>query len=163
MTSGDYPGETPADMQALISRISKVSMAYLNWQSSFYTKRRSFQPPTDFYPTIDPVVQYHTVHYAAFMLRTAMFANLAGGSPAVTMRLIKASYNYLQCQYIEEGAMKGSFFKSQPTFMHDGETYREGFGFWENEALQALAQLKLHREQLKYPRCAYFIKNECPI
>ncbi|NEP62324.1 MAG: hypothetical protein F6K31_36235, partial [Symploca sp. SIO2G7] len=159
LSSGQYPGLAPTNLADLVTKAGKASMQFAYWLSRFYVNRRNFQPPTDFKQTIDPEVNYHTPHFAAFALRAALYCNLAGGDPATTLRLIKASYDYLRCEYIDSGLMAGSFFKSQPTFTHNGLSYKEGFGFWMSEISQSIAELKIHKDALRYPKCVYFIKK----
>lgn len=155
----EYPGGDPPNRNELIELCKKIVMDYLNWQSSFYVKRKSLRPPSNFPQSVDPYVAYPTTHYAAFMLRGAIYANIAGGNSAVTMRLIKASYDFLDMQYIRSSAMQGAFFAEQPTFTANGIVFNEAFGFHQSEAIEALAILKQKAHLLNYPRCVYFIRK----
>ncbi|NES80791.1 MAG: phage tail protein [Moorea sp. SIO2B7] len=159
LASGQYPRAAPSNIRSLTERAGLVSMRFAQWLSKLYSTRRSFQPPSDFPEFTDPEVNYHTPHFAAFALRASIYCNLAGGNPAVTLRLIKASYDYLVSQYIDSGSMKGSFAASQPTFQANGIEYREFFGFWEAEIIEAIALLKQSKNLFNYPKCVYFIKT----
>lgn len=169
MVIGEYPNDIllPPDFEQLKAQAKKVTMGFVNWLSGFYLRRVSFKPPTDFKAVIDPEVNYHTVHFAAIALRMFIYANLAdttGKNAAVTLRGIKASYNYLICQYISDpnDLMQGSFFKSQPSFVFNGLDLNEGFGFHQSEVIEALALLKEKQHLLRIPECCIFLKTVCP-
>lgn len=169
MEIGEYPSDIPlpSDFQELKEQAKKITMAFVNWLSGFYLRRVSFKPPTDFYAKVDPQVNYHTVHFAAIALRMFIYANLAdttGRNAAVTLRGIKASYDYLICQYVEDtnDLMHGSYSKSQPEFIFSSLQLNEMFGFWECEALESIALLKEKRNSLRIPNCAIFLKAICP-
>jgi phage-related protein len=157
MVNGEYPGAAPANLGSLILKAEKCTMQSLSWASSFYTRRRSFQPATDFRAIVDPEVNYNEPHAASFIGRAALCANLAGGNTAITLRLIKASIDFLRSQYVTTGTMQGSFTAGQPTFMSGGQEYRENFGFWVAEEKEFLALLKINKGLIKYPKCVYFI------
>lgn len=162
LKTGQY-SSPPPDIADLTDRAGKIASAFFNWLASFYLRRKSFQPPTDFYPQIDPVVNYRTIHFAAIALRGFIYCNLAGGIPSVTLRGIKASYDFLRCEYINDGGlMDGSFFKNQPNFVYQGMVLKEGFGFWMAEAIEAIALLKMQKNNLKFPNCCIFLKDICP-
>jgi hypothetical protein len=158
LVTGDYASTPPSDKDELIAKSQKITMQFLWWVSSFYTKRNSIQPPTNFKPKVDPEVNYHEPHAAAFMLRTAIYANLAGGDAATTIRVIKASIDYLKSQRITTGAMLGSFAAGQPAFTTGGTNYREYYGFWHVEIIEALALLHTKKALLNYPDCMYLIR-----
>lgn len=166
MEYGEYPTDNlPSDFQQLKEQARKISMAFGGWLSSFYIRRRSFLPPTDFYPVVDPQANYKTIHFAAIGLRLFIYLNLAGKgkNAAMSLRGIKAHYDFLKCEYINDGGlMDGSFFKGQPNYVYNGQTLKEGFGFWMGEAIEAIALLKQKKDLLYYPNCCFFIKNNCP-
>jgi hypothetical protein len=162
MRSGQY-ASPPPDITDLADRAGKIATGFFYWLASFYLRRKSFQPPTDFYAQSDPVVNYKTIHFAAIALRGFIYCNLAGGNPSVTLRGIKASYDFLRCEYVSDGgAMDGSFFKGQPSFTYNGVQLKEGFGFWMAEAIEAIALLKTQKENLRLPNCCLFLKDICP-
>jgi phage-related protein len=158
MKTGAYPGVAPSDLDILIKKTEKITMQHLWWISSYYTRRNSFQPPTNFPALIDPEVRYHEPHTASFYLRGAIYANLAGGDPATTVRIIHASVKYLKSQRVTTGTMAGSFTAGQPTFTVGADTFRENFGFWSAEIAQSLALLQAKKSQLNYPDCGYLIR-----
>jgi hypothetical protein len=99
-------------------------------------------------------VLYHEPSTASLTLRAAIHANLAGGNRLITFGLIKAMYEYLKSQYVSTGTMAGSFTAGQPEFTVGGMAFRESFGFWTMEILQALALLYKHRDDIKLPSCS---------
>lgn len=132
-------------------RLSRLTMKFLGWIDSFYFKRNSVQPPTNYREFVDPTVEYHCPHAAALIGRAALYANLAGGSPSITFRLIIRSLDYLESQYISTGPMAGSFTANQPVF---NSIYRENFAFWAAEELIFFCELLKYKDQLRLPDCA---------
>lgn len=168
MEIGEYPSNIPLppDFEKLKAQARKITMGFVNWLSGYYLRKVNFQPPTDFYAIIDPVSNYKTIHFAAIALRMYIYANLADttkANAAVTFRGIKASYDFLKCEYINDsGLMDGSFFKSQPSYSFNGQILKEGFGFWMGEAIEAIALLKEKKDTLNVPECCAFLKDICP-
>ena len=159
MVDGEYSGAIPSNLGSLIAKANKCTMQSLYWASAFYTRRRSFKPATDFKPIVDPESNYFEPHAASFIGRAALCANLAGGDRAVTLRLIKASIDFLSTQYVSSGQMQGSFTAGQPAFTFGGQEYRENFAFWSAECLELLALLRMKKDLIKYPKCVYFIRS----
>jgi phage-related protein len=157
MKQGEYPGVAPSNLDQLIAKAERCTMRYLWWLSSFQTKRNSKQPPTNFPPVVEPLVKYHEPQQAGFYLRAAIYANLAGGDPATTIRLIKSSLDYLKSQRITSGVMRGSFAAGQPAFSTGGG-FQEYFPFWHFEIVESLALLQSKKNLLNYPDCGYLIR-----
>lgn len=159
MVDGEFPGTAPPNLPELIAKAKKVTMDFLNALGADYVKRRNVRAITDFRQNIDPQVLYDEPHASALIADTALHANLAGGSPTVTLRVLKAAYNHMQNEWVSTGTMAGSFTKSQPTFTgNDGLEYRWNFGFWCGEQIFTLADLKLYKHRLIFPKCIYFVR-----
>jgi len=126
-------------------------MKFITFLDNFYTARGSIQPITDFPEFIDAQVNYHEPHVAALVMKAAIYANLAGGSPAITRRVILKSFEYIKSQYVASGNMLGSFAAGQPTFVSGGVTYREYFGFWHFEIIEALSLALKYNNSFRSP------------
>lgn len=161
MVDGDFPGIAPSNLSTLISKAEKVTMDFLNALSANYIKRRSVTAITDFRQNIDPQVLYTEPHASALIADTALHANIAGGTKyaAVTLRVLKAAYNHMQKEYVSTGVMAGSFTASQPSFIGaDGLTYKQSFGFWCGEQVFFMADFKLLKHRINFPKCVYFVR-----
>lgn len=132
----------------------RITMKYLGYLFTYFRKRNSYQPPTNITVNPDPTVEYHEPHASAFILRTALFANLCKGNPLITYSLIKGSYEYIKSQIVTDGLMAGSFFAGQPEYIVGSQNLREGFGFWFFEIIQAIALLHKHRNEVRLPSCS---------
>lgn len=132
----------------------RIVMRFLGYLFSFHRMRGSNQPPTNIRVGYGAKVLYHEPSTASLTLRAAIHANLAGGNSLITFGMIKGMYEYLKSQYVATGLMAGSFTAGQPEFTVGGITYRENFGFWTGEELQALALLYKHREDIRLPSCS---------
>lgn len=127
-----------------------IVMNSLSWLDKHFLQTNTNQPPTDFPANGYFQVNYHEPHAAALILRAALFANMAGGSPSVTFRLISRMLLYLRSQYTNTGAMAGSWTVGQPVF---NATLKEYFGFWHFEIIETVALLIRHRLDLVLPPC----------
>ena len=159
LVTGEYPGQPPEDKDFLIRQCKTICDRYAFWLSSFYVRRRKYSPPTVFYDFEEPSATYHEPHAAGYFLRFATYCNLAGGNAALYLRLLKASYNYLQDSYVSSGTMTGSWSGLQPNFTEGSFTGKEYFGFWHFEIVNALCLLKQKKDALRYPKCVYFLKQ----
>ena len=135
----------------------KILTRYLSWIQDFLAASGN-QPPTDVPPIISPQANYHEPHVLALLLRTALYANVAGLSPDITFDIMSRCFTSLQAEYVATGVMAGSFTAFQPTFTFSGTTYREYFGFWHLEIISTLAELILYKDRLNYPLPSAFAK-----
>ena len=131
-----------------------ITMRFIGYLDKLYLQNNSGQPPTNYKPQLAPSILYHDPAAAALILRAAIHANLAGGNPAQTFRVVRRSWEYLQTQYVSTGIMAGSFSKSQPDFTVGSTTYKQYFTFWHAEIIEALALLATYKEQLILPSCS---------
>lgn len=122
-----------------------IVLNFLNFLDSHYLKNNTNRPPTDYPEAQYPSTLYDTPHGAALILRAAIYANLAGGNPGLTSRIISRNWEYLKSQYVSSGLMNGSFSASQPVF---NTSHREYFGFWHGEIIEAISLLKKHKNNL---------------
>jgi phage-related protein len=137
------------------TRIQRVVMTYLGWLDRYFRVNNTLSPPTNYRQFVDPIALYQTPHGAALIMRAAIYANLAGGSPTITMRLILKMLDYLRSQRVSTtgSTMLGTFSAGQPTFTQGGQTYRQDFGFWVGEELLAICLLLEKKDQLTLPPC----------
>jgi phage-related protein len=133
----------------------RITMNALRYLDRFL--RAAGRPPTNIKSNVAPQDLYHDPAAAALILRAAIWANLAGGDRSLTFRVIRRCWLYLQSQYVGSGLMAGSWSGGQPTFVEGGQTYREYFGFWQAEIIEALALLAQYRALLSLPPCATLI------
>jgi len=140
------------DKQNVLART--IVMRFIGFLDKTYRQNNSGQPPTNFKPQVAPSILYHDPAAAALIMRSAIHANLAGGNPAQTFRVVKRSWEYLQSQYVASGVMDGSFSKDQPTFVVGSTTYNQYFAFWHAEIIEALALLAQYSAQLILPSCS---------
>ena len=138
-----------ADKQNVLA--SAITMRMIGLLDKIYRQNNSGQPPTNFKPQVAPSILYHDPAAAAIIMRCAIRANLSGGNPAQTFRVIKRSWEYIQTQYITTGPMAGSFAAGQPAF---GAGLNQYFGFWHSELLEALALLIQYKDALTLPACS---------
>jgi hypothetical protein len=131
-----------------------IVMRYLGWMFNFFRKRNSYQPPTNITVNPDPTVEYVEPHASAFILRTAVYANLCKGNPLITYSIIKGSYEFIKSQIVQDGLMAGSFFEGQPDYIVNGQQLKEGFGFWFFEIVEAISILHRHRDNIRFPSCS---------
>jgi hypothetical protein len=140
---------------AIARPAQRITMNALRYLDRFI--RAAGRPPTNIKSNVAPQDLYHDPAAAALILRAAIWANLAGGDRALTFRVIRRCWLYLQSQYVNSGLMAGSYSAGQPTFVEGGQTYREYFGFWQAEILEALALMAQYRALLNLPPCATLI------
>ncbi|MEM7578274.1 MAG: hypothetical protein AAF316_00220 [Cyanobacteria bacterium P01_A01_bin.80] len=116
------------------------------------------RPPTDYLPPSQglPEVNYTTPHSMAYILRAAIYANLAGGDRLVTIWLIVNMWKALENEFINTGLMTGSFTVNQPDYYSnfDNATLKEYFGFWHGEIIESLVILKKEKANLRFPSCS---------
>jgi hypothetical protein len=113
---------------------------------TFYESNNRF--PTNFQQVGEAFATYHEPHVAAIIMEAAVWANIAGLDPDITFPIIRYGYEYLRSQYVSTGAMAGSFTAGQPVF---STTFRENFGFWVANEVQAIAVLLKNLGNLRYP------------
>lgn len=113
----------------------------------------SIQPPTDYpAPSLGlPVSTYNTPYGAGLILKTAIYANLRGGNAFITCQIIQWMYDYLNAQYVNNGAMSGSWSNGQPSFSYANQQYLEYFPFWHGEIIMALLLLEEQFNNLILP------------
>jgi phage-related protein len=133
----------------------RVTMNALRYLDQFI--RANSKPPTNITKNAAPQALYDDPAAAALIMRAAIWANLAGGDRAITFRIIRRCHLYLNSQYVSTGLMAGSHTAGQPTFSEGGQVYRENFGFWLAEILEALALLTQKRALLSLPACSTLI------
>lgn len=133
----------------------RITMNALRYLDKFI--RANNRPPTNIKSNIAPQALYDDPAAAALILRAAIWANLAGGDRALTFRVIRRCWVYLQSQYVGAGLMAGSYSNGQPTFNEAGQTYKEYFGFWQAEILEALSLMAQYRALLNLPPCSTLI------
>jgi hypothetical protein len=80
-------------------------------------------------------------------MESAVWANVAGLDPDVSFPLIRYGYEYLRTQYVATGTMAGSFTSGQPV----SGSFRENFGFWVANEVEAIAVLIKNLDRLRYP------------
>jgi phage-related protein len=136
------------------AKARSIVMKFLGFLDSHFFSRKTTQPPTNYEQGVYPTTLYHEPHAAALIMRSAIYANLSGCDPSITYRLINAMYSYLKSQYVSIGTMAGTFTSGQPTFTSGGTVYRENFGFWVAEIVEALALYLSKKDGLIFPPCA---------
>ena len=132
-------------------KLSQIVMQFLRYLDDDFISRNSIAPITDFPENAEGQANYSEPHSSALIGRAALYANLAGGDPAVTFRLIKICYDYCVSQYIDSGVMLGSFAAGQPDYIEGGTTYKEYFIFWHGEIIEFFALIKKHKQDFNYP------------
>jgi phage-related protein len=131
----------------------EITMKYLNMVDRLYLQNNTNMAITDFPQGSPPQTNYHDPGASALIGRAAVYANLAGGSPSVTFRVINRCLAHLRSQYVSSGTMLGSFSAGQPTFVSGGTTFSEWFFFWEMEIAEFVALLLEKRNLLTLPPC----------
>lgn len=142
---------------ALARPAQRITMNALRYLDKFLRANPLGRPPTNITKNAAPQDLYHDPAAAALIMRAAIWANLAGGDRAITFRIIRRCHLYLNSQYISTGLMAGSHTSGQPTFVEGSQTYRENFGFWVAEILEANALLVQKRALLSLPACSTLI------
>jgi hypothetical protein len=112
---------------------------------TFYLANGRF--PTNFQAVGEATATYHEPHVAAIIMESAVWANVAGLDPDVSFPLIRYGYEYLRTQYVATGTMAGSFTSGQPV----SGSFRENFGFWVANEVEAIAVLIKNLDRLRYP------------
>jgi hypothetical protein len=135
----------------------RITMNALRYLDKFIRANPSGRPPTNITKNAAPQDLYHDPAAAALIMRAAIWANLAGGDRGATFRIIRRCLIYLNSQYVATGLMAGSHTSGQPTFNEGGQVYRENFGFWVAEILEALALLAQKKAALRLPSCSTLI------
>jgi phage-related protein len=136
-----------------------VVMRYLRglyrWVTDRLFNNLPYRPPTDYIAPSQglPLSLYETQHGAGYLLRTAIYANLAGGDEFITCSIIKWNWEYLENEYVTSGTMLGSWCKSQPAFTMNSQQYREYFPFWHGEIILAYLLMDEYYSQLRVPVC----------
>jgi phage-related protein len=134
-----------------------VVMRYMRslykWVSNWLLTNPSYRPPTDYLAPSQGLPQstYHTQHGAGYLLRTAIYANLAGGEPFITCSHIQWNWKYLEAEFVSSGNMTGAWCLSQPAFTFNSQQYREYFPFWHGEIILAYLLLEEKFNELKLP------------
>ncbi len=141
--------ENPTDKTA-----KTIVMRFLAGLDSWQKLNNESRCPTKFPAGNDPTVTYNSPHASALAIRTALFANLSGGTPVTTFRIIKRNLDWLQGQYVSTGPMAGTWSKDQPNFTVSSTTYNEYFMFWHSEIIETLSYLKEKKAAIVYPACS---------
>ena len=141
------------------TRLQQIVMQFLKYLDNDYLDRQSGAPITDFPENAEGEANYAEPHAASLIGRTALYANLSGGEPTVTFRVLKICYGYIQSQYIDNGTMLGSFAQSQPVYTEGGTDYKEYFVFWHGEIIEFLALLLKYKNQITYPNSNTYIPD----
>jgi hypothetical protein len=108
------------------TKAREIVMRFLSMMDSHYIRNNTNMPFTDFKPAAPPFVGYHDPAASALIGRAAIYANLAGGSPAVTYRVLTRTYRHLKSQYVSSGTMAGTWSAGQPTFSSGGTPIANG-------------------------------------
>jgi phage-related protein len=143
-----YWSQNPGDRKA-----DQIVMRGLAMLDAHYLKNNTSVPFTDFPQGAPPFAGYNDPAASALIGRAAVYANLAGGSPSITLRVINRTIKHLQSQYVSTGIMAGTWSAGQPTFVSGGTIYREFFGFWLAEIYLYLALLLEKKNALVMPPC----------
>jgi phage-related protein len=130
-----------------------IVMATLTWLATSATTNNSGQPPTQNPSNTTPTITYHNPGFAAQCLKIAIYANLAGGDPAITYRVLRRSLDYLIAQYVASGNMAGAWSASQPVW----STFTEYNPTWSGEIIEAYALLLANKAALTLPPCGISI------
>lgn len=138
----------------LNGRLKQITMQFLRYLDDDYLARGNYSPITDFPPDTQGQANYEEPHAAALIGRTALYANLSGGDPVVTFRVLKTCFEYVESQYIATGTMTGSFANGQPDYSEGGTVYKEYFIFWHAEIIEFLALVIKFKPDLTYPGVA---------
>ena len=142
--------------------LQQIVMQFLSYLDDRYIANRDDDPITDFPPNEIGEVNYKEPHAAALIGRTALYANLAGGDPAITFRVLRNCIDFLRSQYISTGTMLGSFASGQPVYTVGSTNYKEYFVFWHAEIIEFLALLIRHKENITYPPCESVFQESIP-
>ena len=142
-----YWMNNPKDLKA-----QTIVLRYLTSISDYFRVNSISNPPTNFPDTSAPTASFINPCDAAIILRTCIYANLAGGSAVITLNLISLCLNFINSEYVVSGSsMSGSFSQSQNTFSVSSVTYREYFIHWHAEILLTLSELLRLKTQINYP------------
>ena len=141
----------------LNTRLKQIVMQFLRYLDDDYLARESIAPITDFPADTAGRANYAEPHAASLIGRAALYANLAGGDPVVTFRVLKICFDYVESQYVAAGTMAGSFSAGQPVYSEGGVNYREYFVFWHAEIIEFLALLRKYKIDLTYPGAETFL------
>ena len=155
-TTAEYWYNNPNDFLA-----QQVTMRFLTGLYGELQKRKALGQtvctPSDYPPPQNGLPQwnYRTPHGDGLILRTAIYANLAGGDRLVTMRLIIDLWASLNAQYISTGLMSGSWAGLQDNWYSatDGQNVKKYYPFWHAEIMHALMLLNEKKALLRYPAC----------
>ncbi|MBW4460431.1 MAG: phage tail protein [Nodosilinea sp. WJT8-NPBG4] len=132
----------------------KLVMRFLTFLNNNYYGRLTLKPLTTFDNLGGlPFAESNDPQSAALLLKTAIYANLAGGNENITFPLILHCYRYLKSEYINTGVMAGSFAKSQSTFTQSSIDYKEYYFNAHMEVVDALSLLNQYRNELTVPPC----------
>lgn len=149
LATAEYWHRVPRDTKA-----QTIVMRFLGYIDKFYRSTASNQPPTNYPEFLDPTSNYVSIQESAMIARAALLANLSGGNPSITFRVLKKSIEFMQAEYVATGNMAGSFSTSQPTFTTNSQTYKEYFPFWHAECLLACHDIITLKDQITYPTCS---------
>ena len=155
-TSGEYQ----AQVGAWLSRawyenqanadLKELTMNWLKWLDQVYATRDDTLPPITFSSSA-VAVGGHNPGVQALIGEAALWANLAGGDPAVTFRWIYRSLVYLNTQYLDTGDMAGSWSNDQSTF---ASTLKNYYSWWHGSILNYYSLLLTNKVNITYPPCS---------
>ena len=136
----------PKDLKA-----QTIVMRYLTSINDYFRINSASNPPTNYPNNSSPTSSSINPCDAALICRTALYANIAGGSPLMTLTLIKLCLDFIASEYVASGSMSGSFSQSQNAFTVSSVNYKEYFTFWHSEVLLTLAEVLRLKTQVNYP------------
>jgi hypothetical protein len=120
---------------------------FLDWlDGAWATAVPQGGPPTNFRAGVAPTIEYDEPHFAALILRAAMYGHLASGAgvsgaPTIArcQSLIQKAYNYLARLYVSTGPMAGSWCTDLLTSSVQPAAGWTWYGFWHGEIIETLA------------------------
>ena len=116
--------------QATHATAKTIATDFLTWLDANWTTS-SNPPPTNFPSTGTPTADYEEPHFAALIMRAAIWGHLAGISSTLCEDLIERAWDYLETLWNSSGDFAGTWSSNQ----------NDWFGFWHAEIIEALGML----------------------
>lgn len=116
--------------QAVNATAKTIATDFLTWIDANWTTPAN-GPPTNFPSTGLPTADYDEPHFAALIMRAAIWGHLAGISATLCEGLINRAWDYLENQYVSTGDFAGTWSSNE----------NDWFGFWHAEIIEALGML----------------------
>jgi hypothetical protein len=130
----------------------KLITNFLTFLQKYYIAKNSNQPPTT---VLNPISTFHSPENAALIGKVAVHSNLSGLDAALTIDIIKRSYDYLVTQYVSSSdnisSMTGSWSKGQSSFSSNSISYRQYTTSYHTEVIDFFATLLKNGNNLNYP------------